>query len=240
MMTMPLKRKSMHASILILFLMIPVACMRIRAPEVRVTGEKSGIEAHVWARLTDESQVDDAGYGMYTYVLLNQDLRQDETSTKYRDLIDAIVASTLSQDETRASEAKSNLNLFLIPFRKDRSDSINTTLSKKILMQFSLNTTDAKLKNVIASRPGPFLISVPQPVSLLADTSKIPMLYVDLSGTNVYAIPEVVTAYKQRLVDKSVGSVERFQSFRLMLLNTLLIGNDCVQLVKDAYAGWSR
>jgi hypothetical protein len=165
-------------------------------------------------------------------VLLNQDLQNDEASERYKLLVSAIQSSTSLhiKNDTTSSET----NMFLLPYQKDKS--LNTTLSKKMLNIFAKVTKSEKLRQLLVSRPGPFMISTPLPLSKLKGNSDIPILYVDMSTVNNTAIKEIVAAYKMKLVIAPISTEEEFKSIRLTILNLILNGNDCISIVKTAYA----
>ena len=190
------------------------------------------VHEHLWEPVYTENQNHNSNYGVYTYVLLNQDLQNDEASERYKLLVSAIQSSTSLhiKNDTTSSET----NMFLLPYQKDKS--LNTTLSKKMLNIFAKVTKSEKLRQLLVSRPGPFMISTPLPLSKLKGNSDIPILYVDMSTVNNTAIKEIVAAYKMKLVIAPISTEEEFKSIRLTILNLILNGNDCISIVKTAYA----
>ena len=54
------------------------------------------------------------------------------------------------------------------------------------------------------------------------------------------AIKEIVAAYKKRLADSPITSEEEFKSIRLKILSFLLNGDDCIHILKTAYAEWDE
>lgn len=193
---------------------------------------------HVWKPLFATDQEKQTNYGMYTYVLINQDVQEDEASKKYKALIAKIETSTASRENFGIEITEQDYNIFLIPYTRSVPYKINSTLSKKLLTIFSLVTTSEKIKQAIASHPGPFLISTPAPINRLKAKAEIPTLYLDLTNASINVVKEIVSAYKKRIVTAPINSEEKFNSIRLAILNILLTGDDCISIVKAAYAEW--
>lgn len=182
------------------------------------------------------------GYAMYTYVLINRNKADSAAWDRYVKLVESIELSTSAVDDFGIDLNRDQYNLFLIPHKHGGQD-LNDTLSKSILTIIAASTPDKKLRELINTNPGPFLISSVVTISkekINQDKQNIEMLYVDLTRTNLNAMPEVVAAYKKRLISDSIEGIERFNSIRLSLLNLILDADGYISIVKVAYAGWNK
>lgn len=192
-------------------------------------------ESHLY-QWFDQSNKELPGFAMYTYVLLNRNSTDAEAWGKYKALVDCLTASVTNVGEHGNEFDRSLYNLFLIPSGGTSSEEF----SKSILTHMATSVEDKKLRDLINSNPGPFLITVAKPISTILLNEEVDLLYVDLSGTNVAAIPEVVAAYKKHLTTDAIAGVAQFSSIRLSLLNIILNADDFINIVKVAYAGWLR
>jgi hypothetical protein len=197
--------------------------------------------SHLWTELYGAGN-EPPGYAMYTYVLINRSKVDKSAWSRYWALVNSITDSTSAEDSQDSEFNRSLYNLFLIPFSGEhqRTKSLNDILSKSILTGIAVSVQKQELRDLINTNPGPFLISSTEPISNEKFTKDIEILYADLTRTNVYAMQEVVAAYKRRLTSKSIGGQQRFKSIRLSLLSILLDADDYVNIVKVAYAGWIK
>lgn len=193
-------------------------------------------KSHLWAALYGADE-EPAGYAMYTYVLINRSKADLVAWNRYERLVESITSSTSSVDTRPPDFNRSLFNLFLIP---QEAESLNDKLAKSILTSIAASVQKQELRELININPGPFLISAAEPISNENLNKKIDMLYVDLTQTNVDAMPEVVAAYKKRLTSDSIEGLERFNSIRLSLLNFILDADDYIGIIKVAYAGWIK
>jgi hypothetical protein len=210
-----------------------------RGPEMaRVVAELP--KAHVWASLCEAGK-EDSGYAMYTYVLINRSKADIEAWKRYVKLVEAIEESTIPAVDHAPGFDRSLYNIFLIPEScgiSQRADSLNDRLSKSILTGIAASVQERKLRDLINTSPGPFLISAVEPISSENLHKEIELLYVDLSRTNPEALREVVAAYKKRVTSGPIDRVEEFKSIRLSLLTVILDADHYISIVKVAYAGW--
>lgn len=203
---------------------------------------------HLWDVLL---QMDDEapGYGMYTYVLFGRRLDlsslDQETLQRYQQLLDAIVGSTLSSGEAGDLTAaeKQATNLLYIPGTVRGSApslaNYNSALAMRYLVELGRvsRADNQEVAERLATRPGPFLVSVLKPVGTI-DSRQTTLLYADLSTTNPAAMEEIVAAYKLRVSRNSLDEVQQFAPLRLALLNLVLNTDDNIKLVKAALAVW--
>lgn len=194
-------------------------------------------KAHLWEWMYERG-TEPSGYGMYTYVLINQNQSNEEVWARYSALVEAIQASTTEVADFDAKADKSLYNVFLFPSTKgkDGQPTLNDRFSRAILTAIRASTKGDKLRKSIAN-PGPFLISVGQPLTGSGTLSDVDLLYADLSATNKAAMREVVSAYKLRIEKSELRGTESFDSIRLSLLSLILNADEHVQVVKVVYAG---
>lgn len=199
-------------------------------------------KSHLWDALYGAGE-EPPGYAMYTYVLINQSKADSAAWSRYEKLVESIKRSTTVVANHDPGFNRSLYNLFLIPYKHgghQHAESLNDILSKSILTSIAASVQKQELRELINTNPGPFLISAAEPISNEKLNKDIEMLYVDLTRTNVDAMPEVVAAYKKRLTSDSIEGLERFNSIRLSLLNLILDADDYISIVKVAYAGWIK
>ena len=199
-------------------------------------------KSHLWDTLYGADE-EPPGYAMYTYVLINQSKANSAAWNRYEKLVKSITLSISSVANHGPGFNRSLYNLFLIPHKyggHQHAESLNDILSKSILTSIAASVQKQKLRELINTNPGPFLISAAEPISNEKLNKDIEMLYVDLTRTNLDAMPEVVAAYKKRLTSDSIEGLERFNSIKLSLLNLILDADDYISMVKVAYAGWIK
>ncbi len=218
-------------------------------PSPRPTrGEEPAVSRHAWDFLTDMDG-EKEGFGMYTYVLFSRNVDRpglaSEVEERYKKILAAIAGTTLNLPELGELETreKKTTNILYIPAvapgRELNLANYDSRLSLRYLSEIArlCREESPEISERLESRPGPFLISLLQPVGQIGEES-VNLLYADLSTTNPAAMREVVAAYKGHLVRGSVDKKERFTSLRLTLLNLILNADDNVHLIKIALAGW--
>ncbi len=196
--------------------------------------------SHLWDALFD-AEKEPTGYAMYTYVLIKQNKANTAAWRRYKKLVKSIMLSTTAVTKHFADFDRSLYNLFLIPhiyIGHQNPENLNDKLSKSILTSIAASVQNPELRKLINTNPGPFLISATEPISNKKLNKDIEMLYVDLTRTNLDAMPEVVAAYKKRLISDSIEGLERFNSIKMVLLNLILDGDDYISIIKVACAGW--
>ena len=223
------------------FVLLSLAVLLSGCGKVTVESFKGLPKAHLWDMLCRANE-EPLGYAMYTYVLINRSKADSLSWNKYEKLVKSIVWSTSAVDNHDAGFNKSLYNIFLIPEKYCWSDeeSLNDKLSKSILTSIAASVQNTKLRQLINADPGPFLISSVDPISNEKLNKDIDILYVDLTRTNIDAMPEVVATYKKRLTSHSIKGVGQFNSIRLSLLNYVLDVDDYISIIKVSYAGWIK
>lgn len=168
------------------------------------------------------------GYATYSYVLVGRDHSNQKSTSLYYDLIKAIKASAVNAESLNNIVSRSSLNLFIIPKSGAEPDY---ELSKSLLA--SLATT-SPLK---FSRPGPYIITLYQPISTDNGDEIADILYIDLTDAHRKAIPEIVRTFSEQVTDEELDGIEKLKSLRLSLLNIALHTEDSIGFAKSAYAG---
>ncbi|WP_342866455.1 hypothetical protein [Pseudoalteromonas fuliginea] len=183
--------------------------------------------SHVWQYLHFYGG-EELGYATYSYVLVGRDHSNQKSTSLYYDLIKAIQASTVNAESLKDIVSMSSLNLFIIPKSGDEPDY---ELSKSLLA--SLSTTSP----LNFSRPGPYIITLYQPISIDNGDKIADILYIDLTDVHRKAIPEIVRTYREQVIDEELDGIEKLKSLRLSLLNIALHTEDSIGFAKSAYAG---
>jgi hypothetical protein len=197
-------------------------------------------KSHLWDYL-DYPGEDPGGYALYTYVLLKSNDTSSIAFKKFMGINQIISWSVVKADEYKEDFDKSQFNLFLFPdvFVQDSQGiTLNQTLSKSILTSIAVSVEDERLRDLINSNPGPFLISTSEAISAEQVNKDLELLYVDLTRSNMDALPEIVAAYKKRITSDQVEGVEPFASIRISLLNLMLDADDYIRQVRVSYLGW--
>lgn len=193
---------------------------------------KSIPSSHVWQYLHSYGE-EQIGYATYSYVLVGRDQRNQNSTSLYYELVKEIQASTVSVEEFRNISPAGLLNLFIIPIIPSKNDehiSPNYHLSKSILV--SLSTTSP----MKFSRPGPYIITLYEPIGSGDGNGVADILYMDLTNAHPKAIPEIVRTYQEKVIESNLYGVEKLNSLRLSLLNVALHTEDSIGFAKSAYA----
>lgn len=194
----------------------------------------------VWGLIRGEN-TEEAGYGMYTYVLFGTSAAA-ETSEAFK-CYEIVLREIRRFDNAGESKfVKEESNIFYIPAGKGISEDkfgvkdYNCNLGKKILSLFASKIEDKQLvKRLDGSYPGPYLISTKQPLGTITE-ERFPVLFADLSSHPPAVILEEVRAYKNRTYDKELTGFEFFDSLRLQILRLLVNVDKDIRSVKTAYA----
>ena len=192
-----------------------------------VSAGKGIPSSHVWQYLHFYGG-EELGYATYSYVLVGRDHSNQKSTSLYYDLIKAIKASAVNAESLKNIVSRSSLNLFIIP--KSGADP-DYKLSKSLLATLS---TTSPLK---FSRPGPYIITLYQPISIDNGDKITDILYIDLTDAHRKAIPEIVRTYSEQVTDEELNGIEKLKSLRLSLLNIALHTEDSIGFAKSSYAG---
>jgi len=171
------------------------------------------------------------GYAVYSYVLLGT---ENGISAKlYSQLLSDIKSVKVKVNEGISEKERSLLNVFMIPSLLDENSDIflpDIELSKSIINKLSVN---AKFS---FGNAGPYIISVAGPIKTNENKSIETVLYVDLTGVNEKAFPEIVNAYEQYLFKENIIGINEFEAFRLSLLSFFLHIEDNIGIASSVYA----
>ena len=189
------------------------------------------------------------GYGLYTYVIFGSKISEntnfdvDQASKRLNALLEAIDLSAITYEALdKANIPHSQINLFCIPVKKSNKladlDNFNSELSLlyREIATGALKEDEAFL-NKFAITAGPFLVSTQQPLNKVRTPQAV--LFADLTSTNISAMKEVVTAYKQKVNDAvSEKGTNKFDPIKLRILSLILDADKNIKLMKDAVADW--
>jgi hypothetical protein len=223
-----------YSSCLVVLLLFLVGCAsKSEYPmEGTVLLRQEQPKAHLWQHLFS-LQDEEAGYATYSYVLTGRDEKNRESSSLYLELIDAIKRSTPNAGALRNSLSRRSYNIFLIPVVKsDSTDSLTPDYerSKQFLATLSASSSQQ------FTRPGPYIITLCEPIGAGKREVVADVLYLDLTGVHPDALAEFVRTYKNHLTSEPVEGIERLKSLRLSLLNLALVTEESIGFAKTAYA----
>jgi hypothetical protein len=176
------------------------------------------------------------GYATYSYVLTGRSAINQDEKTRYLKLIDAVTGRS-TPDKLIKSSLRGYYNLFLIPSVKNpntANDEPDYRLSKQLLDIISIKLSKAFLNQ------GPYIITLYKPVAEGNPDTIADILYADLTKVHPAAFPEVVRAYQSHVSSKQIHGIEKLKSFRLDILNLMLITEESIGFVKVAYADLQR
>jgi hypothetical protein len=212
---------------------------------------KGKISYHVWGSLLNygAEQKEYPGYALYTYLLFNAN--QSDATTQEGKRYDAILRAVLLDVKsptvgTAAGWPKDNTNIFCIPFVSRYVDKDNALKkydfvnAQKYLaeLQRSVNN-NPDLLNRLNHRPGPFLISLCEPLPRLQGRAPTSLLYLDLTDMPAAGMREVLDAYRDRLDAAPLKNVEKLrESLVIILLKYALVIDANLKIVKVAMAGF--
>lgn len=170
-------------------------------------------------------------YATYSYVLTGRN-----GGDKYTELVNSIQISTATASEMAESKKlqPEELNIFLIPAVNNTDFSAykpDYEVSKSLLA-----VIDARSK-LSFDRPGPYIITLYQPISTLQKNNPVvDMLYVDLTNINKGVIAELVRTYKQAVLNEKLDGLNKLSSLRLSLLNLAFMTEESIGFAKTASA----
>ena len=223
--------KFLNATFYILIILFLASCASTgtRSP---ASIPKNIPSSHVWQYLHSYGE-EETCYATYSYVLIGRNHSNQKSTSLYYELVKEIQASTVNAEELPEHVSTRLLNLFIIPVTNANNikrKSPNYELSKSLLV--SLATT-SPLK---FSRPGPYIITLYQPISITKGNEMADLLYIDLTNAHPKAIPEIVRIYREKVIDSELDGIEKLKSLRLSLLNIALHTEDSIGFAKAAYA----
>jgi hypothetical protein len=174
-------------------------------------GGPVNVRAHVMEELKRVG-AESPGYGAYSYVL-------GQDSSKYRALVAELRATTAV---ATGGEVRERYNIFEVPS--------SVELGLQMLAALEAATPASHFADI-----GPFIVTIRYPIGAYQDDI-VSLFYVDLSRLNRDAIPELLSAYKERVIDEGVEGELQFSSFRIGLLSIVLNVEDSIGFAQAAYA----
>jgi hypothetical protein len=207
------------------------------------------VSYHVWGALLSYGmeQKEYPGYAVYTYVLFNSN--QSDAGSPEGKRYDGILRAVLQDVKTQETGAaagwlKNETNIFCIPFmirspkKADALGKYNFDLSQKYLavLQVAVKSNKDLFKR-LEQRPGPFLISLYEPLPGLKGKAATRMLYLDLTDMPVDGMRQVLDAYKERLNAEPLKNVEKLrESLKITLMKYALKLDENLKIVDVAFA----
>ena len=185
---------------------------------------------HVWQKLSRFDAVKDE-YGLYTYVLTNRSASDNIASNRFNKLVYSIENTTSEADLQLSKNEKGTLNVFLIPYDKYLA-SVDQELAKRLLLSLSINS-----KRDFPGA-GPYLFTIHKPIQLGKSNELIDILYVDLSNMHEKAFDELIKVYKTSVTDSNFHGLQKLSSFKISLLNSMLVAEDSIKFIKTAEASF--
>jgi hypothetical protein len=184
--------------------------------------------AHIWSYFTSFEDVKPI-YATYSYILSGKNRQDKPASERYLKLIEAVQAA--SDEHIAPGNSSKNYNVFLIPQRTSNNTEPdpNYELSRNLLTLLKQRT-----RNKIFDRPGPYIITLYQPITSQHDEKYVHILYLDLSGMPIESFKEFVSIYEQRLTERPINNIQTLRSFKAKFLKTALVSNSCIGFAKVA------
>ena len=204
----------------------PIAAAIMEAPVIVAPME---VYTHVWQPLSKFDAVEE--YGLYTYVLTNRSASDKIASNRFNKLVYSIKNATYKADLQLSPTEKLKLNVFLIPYDKYLA-SVDQELAKRLLLSLSINS-----KRDFPGA-GPYLFTTHKPIQLGKSNELIDILYVDLSNMHEKAFDELIEVYKASVTDSNFHGLQKLSSFKISLLNSMLVAEDSIKFIKTAEAGF--
>jgi hypothetical protein len=205
---------------------------------------------HVWGAILSYGTEVSAfpGYAAYTYVLFKgNQLGPDSMEWKrYEEMLKAVLQDVKPKDIGAAVGWPQNeTNIFCLPLVTKNPQplaplkSYDFSLAQRYLAELQ---TAVKNNHVLFERlerqPGPFLVSLYEPLPKLHGREATKMLYLDLTSMPQDGMRQVLDAYKERLTEAPLKNVEKLkESLKIVLLKYMLMIDENLQLVEVVFAG---
>lgn len=178
--------------------------------------------AHVWSYFASFDEVQ-PNYATYSYILSGKNRQDKPASERYLKLIEAVQGA--SDEHIVPGNNSKKYNVFLIPQRKSNNTEPdpNYELSRNLLTLLKQRTGEK-----IFDRPGPYIITLYQPITKQYDKKYVHILYLDLSGMPVESYKEFVSIYEERLCERPINNIQTLKSFKAKFLKTALVSSSCI------------
>lgn len=224
----------------------PPPPLEAKIPKVQAKGQ---VTYHVWGAVVSYGieQMEYPGYAIYTYLLFNSN-KPDPTSsegTRYDGVLQAILRDVKPEETgTAAGWAKDETNIFCIPLltKRPARDELLARYNYEISFKYLAVLQGAVKENPelfrrLERRPGPFLVSLYEPLPSLQGKAATKMLYLDLTDMPADGMRQVLDAYRQRLGSQPLKNVEKLkESLTMVLLKYALMLDENLKIVDVAFA----
>jgi hypothetical protein len=218
------------------------------APAVVRAAPTPGISLSVYG-FFDRQGSEEAGYGLYTYVLL---AAAPGTGQRNVAFLKALLVSTGRTDSALAA-VRRQLNIFYVPTRNriqasviarstaDAAAAIAASSvydyqeAQRLLVRFCTGSVGGNPNLCASAWRGPYLLTLPEPLGASAALSPT-YLVVDLSGIHERAFGEFIRAVKEQVMRTDFADRERLDTLRLRLLDITLKAADWLDPIKEGIA----
>ena len=220
----------------------------VLAPPVTRQTTEPGISLSVYG-FFDQQGLEQEGYGLYTYVVLTQGRGTDARNVAF---LRELFASTHRTKEELAA-VRRQLNIFYVPVQNrvqalviarssaDAAAAIaapgmyNYQRAEGLLFRLCTETATSNPELCAGAWRGPYLLTLPEPVSASAPLSPTRLL-VDLSDVHEGAFGEVIPAYKAQVMRADFTDRQKIDTVRLGVLDITLKAADWLYPIKEGIA----
>jgi hypothetical protein len=219
---------------------------RLAPPLTRETPEP-GISLSVYGLFDRQGAAE--GYGLYTYVLLAQ---APGVSRRNASFLRELFATT-QRTATELEAVRRQLNIFYVPIRNRIQALVTARISadaaaaiaapgmydyehsERLLFRLCTESASSDPKLCASAWRGPYLLTVPEPVSASAALSSARLL-LDLSDVHERAFGEFIRALKEQVMRADFTDRQKIDTVRLGLLDITLKAADWLHPVKEGIA----
>jgi hypothetical protein len=220
----------------------------VLAPPVTRETTEPGISLSVYG-VFDEQWAGEEDYGLYTNVLFAQGRGKDERNVAF---LRELFASTIRTKDELAAVCR-QLNIFYVPVRNriqalviagssaDAAAAIaapgvyDYERAEGLLFRVCTETATSNPKLCASAWRGPYLLTLPEPVSASASVSPTHLL-VDLSDIHERAFGEFIRALKEQVMRPDFTDRQKIDTVRLGLLDITLKTADWINPIKEGIA----
>lgn len=221
----------------------------VLAPPVMRETAEPGVSLSVYGFFDQQGAAEEEGYGLYTYVLLAQGPGQYGRNVAF--LRELFASTSRTRDELAA--VRRQLNIFYIPVQNRiqalviaRSsadaaaaiadpDMYDYEQAEELLFRLCTEPATSNPKLCARAWRGPYLLTVPEPVSASATLSHTRLL-VDLTDVHERALGEFIAALKEQVMRPDYPDRQKIDTVRLELLDITLKAADWLIPIKEGIA----
>jgi hypothetical protein len=220
----------------------------VLAPPVTRETTEPGISLSVYG-FFDQQGVEQEDYGLYTYVVLTQGHGPNGRNVAF--LKELFASTGRTKDELAA--VRRQLNIFYVPVQNriqalvmarssvDAAAAIaapgmyDYEQAEGLLFRLCTETVTSNPKMCASAWRGPYLLTLPEPVSASATVSPSRLL-VDLSDVHERAFREFIRALKEQVMRPDFTDRQKIDTVRLALLDITLKTADWLNPIKEGIA----